>query len=638
MIKSRAIVLLFILFIGINTSIFYITKINSEDKIQIVLDDKLETLTTHYEILLHTQHLTAESLYLSTIRIQRLMEILAEANDASTEKKALLREELHKLLKIKYEIAKKNDVLQYHFVLKDNESFYRAHKPSKFGDNLTDIRADFKKTNETKKIVSGFTQGRTAHGFRNVFPIFDKEGKHIGAMEVSFSSDSFQWYLNNISQIHSHFLVDKKIFNTKAWSRDDLIIKYEQSSESANYMLTLGEIHTHEKCIEENSIRIEPIQNDIAESLLIGEPFSNYVETETYVAVLSFVPIENLKDEVLAWIVSYENAPIIKSTLLNIMIIRIVSFLISLLIVYLLIRQIQSKQKIKKQHQLLNEILNSTDNMMLITDFKDVKFANNKFREILNISHIDLYNSACNHNMLNMFLSKNAYLHSGLLKEDEGFNSLIDRTSLKDRIVAILDENNEAISYKISISESENKGDFLVTLSDITKLKEHQLYTEKKAYIDSLTKIYNRNKFDEVFEEEIKNTQRYNIPLSVALIDIDKFKDFNDTYGHLIGDEVLVNMANVVTKNIRETDVFARWGGEEFILLFKHTDIELGKEVSQKLREKIEENEHPIAGSITASFGLTQYRDGDTTESIFKRCDKALYRAKENGRNRVEVI
>ena len=188
----------------------------------------------------------------------------------------------------------------------------------------------------------------------------------------------------------------------------------------------------------------------------------------------------------------------------------------------------------------------------------------------------------------------------------------------------------------ISLLHSPNR--ILITSRDVTKDKLAQLVTEKKAYIDTLTQVYNRNKFDEIFEWELKDTKRYKNSLSIAIIDIDKFKDFNDTFGHLIGDEVLINMAQTIDKNLRETDTFARWGGEEFVILFKHTTFESARFVAEKLKDKIEENTHPVAGKITASFGITQYKGGDTLETMFKRCDDALYKAKRNGRNRVEVL
>jgi len=556
-------------------------------------------------------------------------EILTEANGANVERKAELRDKLQQLLKKKYEIIKQKDVLQYHFVLKNNESFYRAHKPSKFGDDLTDVRADFKYTNETQKSVRAFTQGRVAHAFRNTFAFFNKNSQHVGAVEVSFSSDSFQWYLNNISGIHSHFLVNKKILEAKEWRRDSLVLHYFQAAENSDYMLTLGSVHTKEECIDNNKIKLQPVNNELYAKMDKGRDFSLYVEYRGYVDVLAFLAIQNIEKKTVAWIVSYTKSPIIESALYSKLLVRIVSLLLSLLIIYFLLKEIRVKQEIKMQHKILNDILNATDNVMFVTDFTDVKFSNNKFKELVNVSHS---------NLLNIFADVDGYLHSGLLHEQEEFVSLVARTALKDRVVSIVDKNLKPTAFKISITKSASNGDYVVTLSDITKLKEYQLQTEKKAYIDGLTKIYNRNKFDESIQDEIKYAQRYKTEFSIAILDIDKFKNFNDKHGHLVGDEVLVIMAQTVNKNVRDTDVFARWGGEEFVVLFRNTPADIAKVVSEKLKDKIEENEHTTAGKITASFGVTEYKEGDTLVSIFKRCDDALYRAKKNGRNRVEVI
>ncbi|HIP11495.1 MAG TPA: GGDEF domain-containing protein [Arcobacter sp.] len=127
----------------------------------------------------------------------------------------------------------------------------------------------------------------------------------------------------------------------------------------------------------------------------------------------------------------------------------------------------------------------------------------------------------------------------------------------------------------------------------------------------------------------MKRAKRYKEPLSIAIIDIDKFKDFNDTFGHLIGDEVLISLAQTVNISLRETDTFARWGGEEFVILFGNTSVDIAQNVSLKIKDKIEQNEHLTAGKITASFGLTQYIKHDTIEIMFKRCDDALYVAKK---------
>jgi diguanylate cyclase (GGDEF)-like protein len=118
-------------------------------------------------------------------------------------------------------------------------------------------------------------------------------------------------------------------------------------------------------------------------------------------------------------------------------------------------------------------------------------------------------------------------------------------------------------------------------------------------------------------------------------LDIDYFKSFNDTYGHLIGDEVLILLAQHINTIVRDTDTFARWGGEEFVILLPNTSLENSINLLNKIRESISQIEHKIAGSITASFGVTSYQDGDDIESLFKRCDDALYDAKESGRNKV---
>ena len=308
------------------------------------------------------------------------------------------------------------------------------------------------------------------------------------------------------------------------------------------------------------------------------------------------------------------------------------------------LRQIQASRQLKEanrlikiEHELLDEVLNLTEDIMLITDFKDVHFMNKRFKDLLKIKEIDEFNRSIDHNLLNIFVESKDFLHQGLLVGNETFVDLINRTSVEERTVLIDNGDRVKKAYKISFSSSNTENSYLVTLSDITHMKKKFEEMRGKAYFDGLTKVNNRNKFDELFEREFKNSKRYSIGFSLAILDIDHFKKFNDNFGHLIGDEVLMCTAQIVNNAIRETDEFSRWGGEEFALLFPNTPLENAEVVANKLREKIHHYDHPKAGSITVSFGLTHYKKGDTIESIFKRCDEALYLAKENGRNRVEV-
>ena len=160
----------------------------------------------------------------------------------------------------------------------------------------------------------------------------------------------------------------------------------------------------------------------------------------------------------------------------------------------------------------------------------------------------------------------------------------------------------------------------------------------KLASIDPLTSIPNRRKFDEVLEYEMNRDTRYKNELSLVFCDLDYFKKINDQYGHKVGDDVLKAFTRVVSDNIRKTDVVARWGGEEFALLLPETSIMIAASTAEKLRRETERFDFPHVGHISASFGVTQYIEGDTEASLINRADDALYKAKKNGRNRVEML
>lgn len=156
-----------------------------------------------------------------------------------------------------------------------------------------------------------------------------------------------------------------------------------------------------------------------------------------------------------------------------------------------------------------------------------------------------------------------------------------------------------------------------------------------KAHYDSLTNTYNRNKFNEVFKEEREDALRYNRPLSLLVIDIDNFKKINDSYGHTMGDVVLIELVKVIRNSIRKEDFFARWGGEEFVILLANTPLENAKKAAEHLRKTIEKTDI-MNLKVTMSVGVSQLSINDTQETLFKRCDEALYMAKKEGKNRVK--
>lgn len=159
----------------------------------------------------------------------------------------------------------------------------------------------------------------------------------------------------------------------------------------------------------------------------------------------------------------------------------------------------------------------------------------------------------------------------------------------------------------------------------------------KMAYTDSLTHIYNRLHFAHFLDAEIDKVKRYGGTFSIIFFDLDNFKDVNDNYGHLVGDEVLEKITQIVSAANRSADIFARYGGEEFIILAPETDLSGASIHAERLRNDIEKHDFQTAGKVTSSFGVAEFNaETDTVESILERADKALYMAKEFGRNRVE--
>jgi diguanylate cyclase (GGDEF)-like protein len=158
---------------------------------------------------------------------------------------------------------------------------------------------------------------------------------------------------------------------------------------------------------------------------------------------------------------------------------------------------------------------------------------------------------------------------------------------------------------------------------------------EKMATEDHLTQLYNRIHFTEMANYEVEKQKRYPEPLCLIMFDIDHFKNVNDTYGHDIGDLVLVSISKEVKDKVRKTDTLARWGGEEFVILLPDTNLDNAGLVAESLRYAIEVLDISPVKQITCSFGISQFNEFDDINSFMKRADEALYNAKHSGRNKV---
>ena len=215
---------------------------------------------------------------------------------------------------------------------------------------------------------------------------------------------------------------------------------------------------------------------------------------------------------------------------------------------------------------------------------------------------------------------------------------------IRDQVIGVINVDNK------------RKGDFfnkddLRLLSTFANqaaiaIQNAQLHQEIKqlAITDELTGLYNFRYIKNRLEEEVKRAQRFKHPLALIMADIDHFKEFNDAYGHLEGNEVLQNIAGILQLNVRVVDIVARFGGEEFIIILPEANKKEAHKIAERIRIKVEDynfinkKSHPNE-KVTLSLGVTScFQESITPQGLIYKVDQALYQAKRKGRNRVEVI
>ncbi|CAA7624662.1 GGDEF domain-containing protein [Magnetospirillum sp. SS-4] len=206
---------------------------------------------------------------------------------------------------------------------------------------------------------------------------------------------------------------------------------------------------------------------------------------------------------------------------------------------------------------------------------------------------------------------------------------------LHETVLTWLDGRPVKHSIAVDICRMKEAQNELSEAYALLALKSEEL--ELLSVTDALTGLYNRRRLDQSLDYELGRAARYNVPLSVILLDVDRFKQINDAHGHQIGDKVLQVVADTMRKGFRTVDTIGRWGGEEFLILSPETNLEGGLALAEKLRGLIQGADYPGDVQATASFGVAEAFPGESVRNLVSRVDAALYRAKSLGRNRVET-
>ena len=330
-------------------------------------------------------------------------------------------------------------------------------------------------------------------------------------------------------------------------------------------------------------------------------------------------------------------------------VLKVAVFLFLSLIAFLMTKQIQSNQilvskvakrtkEINETKELLQNVLDADLSLMIVSTGTEIILANKTTLDFLEVPSLEKFKNHYTHisDVFENYDEEN-YLQANM--NGEHWIEYLQREQHNKTLKVMIKKGDKDVHLKVhsNMIQLNNQDIHIIIFDDITDDLETINNLKDEASKDTLTNLSNRRKLNEVLAQEMVLSQSRGLSLSVIFLDIDHFKVVNDTYGHDIGDEVLIKMSQLLLDVMRVGDFVARWGGEEFIVTLQATTASQAALVAEKIRQKVQDYDFGIAGQQKVSLGVTQYEGIESKEDLLKRADEALYEAKETGRNKVVV-
>lgn len=487
---------------------------------------------------------------------------------------------------------------------------------NKTGDSLKEVRRDVKQMIRTPAVQQGISVGRFSLTFKSMVPLFDDNLKLLGMVEVITHLTPMASSLKSSQGVESVVLVDKRYRKqlTKAHTGMFLYDYYVANLNADS--LGLGLL---KEVGETNLGKIEPVtvmHNQIVTQHLIDDDnglILGYWYTFQTQDALGFTEVDRLKKQYLY------------------------ALLVISILVLLTIALYLSKQRADRGHSYYRNLLDSASEIIFVSDHQRIIEANQRFFEFY--SKFD---------DINQFLQKHKCVCDTFIEAPGFLQPEMDGQYWLDYVLSTADIKHKAqikkdgevhyFEVKVAQIDTYEKPLYSVIMHDITEEELYRQQLEVLSETDSLTGVSNRLVFNRTLIQEIQRAHRYHSELSLLVFDIDHFKQVNDTFGHDVGDQVLVCLAERVGELLRETDVLCRIGGEEFTVIMPETNVEQAQQTAERLRVAVENlPEDSLPAPLTVSFGVAHMTRWDSDKTLFRRADDALYRAKRNGRNRVEL-
>ena len=495
-----------------------------------------------------------------------------------------------------------------HILDKNANSLYRSWTKVN-DDSFCKKRADLRYVIEHKKVLSDVSVDIFSLNIKAIVPLYNKKQEFIGLVEVIS-------HFNSISK------------GLKKLDVDSVVIANKEDSKYIKYPFTQMYIGN---CYVANFDAPQELQEYLKKNNMKQYCKSATNITDSY--IIASYPLKNFNGKTIAYYIMFKNISTVSKTGLEFFVFKWSMLAILGLMALAGVINIWLYYVLRRQKSYYKKILDTSSNIVLITDKNTIIDANKTFFEYFS-----------NYSTIDDFRKDNSCI-CNFFDEEEGY--VAKGESTYSWLEAILKSPEETHKVKVKIETrvyyfivsvsliSEERNHYSVIFSDITEQELYKHELEQLSLHDPLTKVGNRRKLEKRLTEEMARSCRYKHPLSLIFYDLDFFKKVNDTMGHVVGDEVLVEYSQLISSLLRDVDEVFRVGGEEFVIIAPHITKESAAKLAEKLRKAIEEHKKIV--SITASFGVTDFVVCENEESFYQRADDALYEAKNSGRNRVVV-
>jgi len=624
--KIKLLAILTLVFIIASFLIFKYINLNSETKINYILEEQKINLKNQYNSMLYHKNRSSFIIInmLKRYKKGKVIELFSKASKTNNKEELdKYREELYSITKCKYDNIKQRGVSNLHFVFKNNITFLRLHKPNQFDDNLTTIRPDIAYVNKNKKTIKGFSAGKTNHAFRNIFPIYNKQKEYIGAIDISYPSELFQNTLLDSNNIHNHFLINKKVFNSKKWSREDSEVKYIPSYENRSYLLTVTKEKGKKRYIIDDKIKLKPYLSIIDEKMSYCEPFVLSTKYDDNYQALSFYPIKsNVTKEISAWIVSCIDKQEISTIKDNEIIIKIlsISILIFILIfIYILICQKTILRKKVQEKTIFLEELNQNLENKINKRTEQLKSANIQLEDILKSADFGYWKLDLKNNYLEV---NDKWLDMIGLQRGEFNNSFkelkerIHPSDIKNSYTIIQNAflNNKSFNIEFRVKHKNGKYIWIETSGSAIEYdkdnKPTKVYGVNKSIESKKEKehiLQNQNKVDAISNMVLNLAHQWRQPLSIISTSTSGLALQLKMLGSLSNEQInncsniVINNVNYLTKTIESFSDFIY--NKDYITGLCSVKI-LVDEIKEEIKEKLLKNNITLIVEVKNNFEI----------------------------------